>query len=142
MEKVSWFLFPDEHWNDIRRRKFEEHQQRRFEAGERDRPVRVLTPRTLTPDEVSKDPVGLDGLPLKMRLRGYRRRLGLSLQGVADIFGVSKVLVMKWEKETDEGGDTIPEYWEPLLWAWIKDGKEPTEAELEEVKSRRKGGRK
>lgn len=142
LEKVSWFPFLPADWNEVRRRKFEEHHQRRFEAGERDRPVRVLPPRTLTPDEISKDPVGLDGLPLKMRLRGHRKRLRLSLEDAGKVFGVPKVRMYKWEKELDQGGAPIPDYWEPLLWAWIRDGKEPTEAELEEVNSRRKGGRK
>ena len=142
LERVSWFPFLPADWNEVRRRKFEEHHQRRYEAGERDRPVRVLPPRTLTPDEISKDPVGLDGLPLKMRLRGHRKRLRLSLEEAGRVFGLPKVRMYKWEKELDQGGAPIPEYWEPLLWAWIKDGKEPTEAELEEVKNRPKGGRK
>ena len=141
-ERVSWFLFLPHDWNEVRRRKFEEYQQRRYEAGETDRPVRVIPPQPLSQDQVSKDPVGLNGLPLKMRLRGHRKRLRLSLEKAGKIFGLPKVRIYKWEKELDEGGQPIPEYWEPLLWRWIQDGKEPTEAELEEVKNRPKGGRK
>jgi tetratricopeptide (TPR) repeat protein len=109
-------------------------------AGRRARPVptraasRQLGP---TPEGAQAVPAdGLTALPLHARLRATRRARGLSLAAVGTLFGVSHVMVSRWEAgpEPDDTGTVrgrpIPAELEPLLQRWIETGAAPAPEDL------------
>jgi predicted ATPase/transcriptional regulator with XRE-family HTH domain len=79
---------------------------------------------------------GLPDLPLSARLRTTRRARGLSLAAVGALFGVSHVIVSRWEAgpEPDHTGMVrgrpIPVEVAPLLQRWIETGAAPAPEEL------------
>lgn len=140
LKEVSWFLFLPDDWRDRREKSFEEHQRRRYERGETDRPVRVIT--STATDTTSADKVGLDATELRVRLHAKRRERGLTSDAVGKVFGVSKMTVSNWERGRDAGGGPIPEDWQPIILRWIEKGEGPTEDELKALTARRRGGKK
>jgi tetratricopeptide (TPR) repeat protein len=109
-------------------------------VGRRTRPV--PTPAApcqldLTPEGAYAVPAGgRPTMPLHARLRATRRARGLSLAAVGALFGVSHVMVSRWETgpEPDDTGTVrgrpIPSELEPLLRRWIETGAAPAPEDL------------
>lgn len=140
--EVSWFLFLPEDWLARAQKTFEDHQLRRYERGETDRPVRVTTNNAPASDATSAGEVGLDAAELRVRLHAKRRERELTSDAVGKVFGVSKMTVSNWERGRDAGGAPIPEDLQPLILRWIEKGEGPTEDELKALAARRRGGKK
>jgi len=76
------------------------------------------------------------GIPLRSRFHIKMVERGLTASRVAEVFGVSKMMVSLWFKGTSEGGKRISDGFVPLIERWIETGKEPTKDEVSDARSR------
>jgi DNA-binding XRE family transcriptional regulator len=63
---------------------------------------------------------GIDGQPLRIRLRAARQRRKVSQKQVGELFGVSQVTVSHWEKGAEAGGKPIPPDKVEAVTRWVE----------------------
>ena len=138
--RTKLYLFVPESWKEDRKRKWEARQEERALRGETphawkitENPVEALRSRFTIP---GKELVGLESAPLHLRLRTARFERGLSLAAVGKLFGVSGVMVYKWEQGAEPeqdgrvAGKPIAPRLIPLMLRWVNSGEGPTVGEL------------
>jgi hypothetical protein len=59
------------------------------------------------------------------------------VEAAGKIFGVSRVIVTKWERGSEAGGAPIPVDVQPSVLRWVETGEVPSEDELKRLSERR-----